>query len=802
MSRLVQDVRLAFRGLRRTPTFTISAVLILGVGIGMAVAMWTVFNAMLLRRLPLQDPDRVVMPHVFDRAGVDLAISVADVDQFRRESRTMRAIAGYGHGGAVLFPMVDGDQPIPLYGSQVQSQFFEVLGVKPVLGRLMGPGDDSSSHVIVLSYDAWQRHFGGDPAVIGRHFRQTMEEVTYTVIGVAPPGIDFPAGTDYWRPVPWYQAENVVARLAPGATPAMARDEFRAFAEQSARTGEGSGHKKTSVILGGSDIMTFDTMVIGNVRPVLGLLLAAVGLLLLIVCINVGNLLLLRAAARSREIAVRRALGATYHDIVRHLVVESGLLAASGGALGFIVAEVARRALVAAAPSQVPRLDALRVSGAPVGAAGAVVLVSVILFGVVPALIAVRRNPSSPLRLDTRSGASTRQRRNLRQVLVGSQVALALILLAGAALLARSLERLQSIDLGFRADHLSVIGVAAPFSKYGPPEGLFQLWEQIEPRLRAVPGVTAVTPTAIYPLIGPNFFLAVWQTDTQSPEEIAGSPLIAYDGIGADYFRVLGVPMLRGRAFLDTDREHSQPVAIVSATVARRYWPGQDPIGKRIKMQDTVWDKTYRTVVGVVGDTHWRSFRQATPMIYLPYQQSFWQGFVALRTTSRLASVLPAIRRVVSDVDPDVMVSDPHTMDDYLAKPLAQPRMSALLLSTFGLVALALAAIGLFGLMASAVREQTRDIGIRMALGATPGQVRGEVLRRAMAVSLGGAAVGILGALVASRVIASLLFQVSPTDPVALVGACGVLLIVALIAAYLPARHASQVDPARALQAE
>jgi putative ABC transport system permease protein len=350
-----------------------------------------------------------------------------------------------------------------------------------------------------------------------------------------------------------------------------------------------------------------------------------------------------------------------------------------------------------------------------------------------------------------------------------------------------------------KADHLAVLDLTMPFSKYPTEGALDALWERLAPPLRAVPGVTAVSPTVIYPLIGPNFFLAVWETDTPTLDDVARGPLIAWDGIGPDYFGALGVPMLRGRAFLDTDRAHSQPVAIVSSTVARRYWPGQDPIGKRIKMQDTAFDKGFRTVVGVVGDTHWRSLREATPLIYLPYQQSMWQGSVVLRSASSLAAVLPGLRQAVRDVDPSTVIWSAHTMDDYLAKPLAQPRMSALLLSTFGLVALALAAIGLYAIMASAVREQTRDIGVRMALGATPQRVRGEVLRSAVLVSLAGAGTGIIVALAASSLIASLLFEVSPTDPVTLASACGVLLAVAMIAAYLPAHRASRVDPARAI---
>jgi predicted permease len=794
MSRLWRDARLALRGFRRDPAFTVSAVLILGVGIGMAVAMWTVFDAVLLRRIPVQDPERVVLPRVLDRASTDIAPGQIEVRRVRQQSRTMQVIAAYAHGTSVVLPMMDGDRPLPLAGSQVEGQFFDVLGVRPVLGRLLHAGDDSLSLVMVLSYDAWQRYFGGDPNIVGRRFWQPIVEAAYTVVGVAPPGIDFPAGTDYWETLPYYQNVNVIARLAPGATPAMAREEFLSLLQQ--------GNPDWKTMAGRPEVRTFDTVVVGNVRPVLVLLLAAVGLLLLIVCINVGGLLLLRAARRSRELAVRRALGATNRDVARQLVVESSVLAAAGGVLGLASAEVIRRVLIATAPAQLPRLDAIRVSGTPVGAAAGVAFLCVLLFGVLPSLVSVHRGPA-PLRLDTRSGTSTRRSRAIRQALVGFQVALALLLLAGAALLSRSLERLQSLDLGYRTDHLSVVSVSFPFSKYSSPypDAILNLWDRLEPGIRAIPGVVGLSPTVAGPLIGVNFFLDTWHADGQSPADAASNGLVPGEYVGPDYFRTLGIPILRGRAFLDTDREHSEPVIIVSAAVAQRYWPGQDPIGKHLRASyDYV--KGSRTVVGVVGETHWRALREMSPMAYLPYRQAMWQGAFVLRTKGSLDAVLPAIRREVSGFDPAVTVWQARTMDDYLAKPLAQPRMSALLLSTFGLVALGLAAIGLFGLMASAVREETRDIGVRMALGATPRRVRAEVLRRAMVVSASGAAVGIVAALAASRVIASLLFQVSPTDPVALAGACAALLAVALIAAYLPARHASRVDPARALQAE
>jgi putative ABC transport system permease protein len=794
--RVARDVRVALRGFRRSRTFAVTAVLILGVGIGMTVAIWAVFNAVLLRPPPVSDPDRIVIERILDNGGNELAAGLEDLVQMRQISRTLRAITAYDIRGAINFPMTDGDRPLPLAGAQVDGQFFDVLGVRPVIGRLLHAEDDSLSRVIVLSYDAWQRYFNGDPAVVGRKFRQPTIGVTYTVVGVAPPGIDLPSGADYWVPTPYtWSGLRIVGRLAPHATLAMARDEYRSIAERQIREQHWQG--SFSLV----EMKPFNAAVIGSVRPVLVALIAAVSLLLAIICINIGNLQLMRAAARSRELAVRRALGATYLDVVRQLVVECVLLGAAGGVLGLVVGEVARRALVAAAPSQLPRLDAVRVSGAPFGVAVAVTLVCILLFGILPVLAGARGDAASQLRLDTRSGRSTRGRRTLRQVLVGAQVALALILLAGAGLLGRSLQRLQSLNLGFRADHLSVLFVTVPHAKY--PDGLhmYALWEAIAPRLDAVAGVTGVAPTVASPLAGLAYMLAPWQSDQQSVAEVAHSPLISFEEGAPESFRVLGIPILRGRGFLDSDREGSQLVAVVSAAVAQRYWPGQDPIGKRIRVS-TATPQPWRTVVGVVGDTRWRSLRDETPLIYMPYRQWFWQGYVAMRSTTPLAALLPSIHRAVKDVDPDAVVWTARTMDEYLDKPLAEPRMSALIVSTFGLVALFLAAVGLYGVMASAVREQTRDIGVRMALGATSSQVQREVLRRAMVVSVAGAAVGILGAVAASRVIASLLFEVSPTDPVSLVSACVILLVVAAVAAYLPAYRASRVDPARALQAE
>ncbi len=794
MDHLVQDLRLALRGLRRSPTFTVTAVLILGLGIGMSAAMWTVFNAVLIRRLPVIDQDRIVLPRIMDRAGVDVALSVREVDQLQRESRTMRGVSAVAHVGAYPSPLMDGDRQVHMAGSQVYGNLFEVLGVRPVLGRLLRAGDDSTSHVMVLSYGAWQRQFGGDSAVIGHQLRQTWLPVPYTIVGVAPPGLDFPLGSDYWVPLPFPQFENIVARLAPGVSPEAARAEFFSIVQRL------ESQTNNPAILPVADIRTLTSAVLGNVRPVLVMVATAVGLLLLIACVNVGNLLLLRSATRSREFAIRRAIGATNGAIVRQLAAESVVLGVAGGILGLAGAGVALRALLAIAPRQLPRLDEVRLGGVPVAASAAIVLFCVFVFGLLPALTALERNPATSLRLDTRSGSASRQRRSVRELLVASQVALALILLAGAGLLGRSLLRLSSIDLGLRADHLSIIDLSIPTSKLGSQGALFGVLDAVTPSLAAVHGVAALTPIIMPPLMGPNFWTGVWQADWQSPVQARTNPMTAFEGGGPDYFRTFGLPIVRGRGFLDSDRKDAPNVVVVSEAVAHRYWPGQDPVGKRIRL--VADSEQWRTVVGVSAESRFRTLREPTPMIYMPQRQSYWQGMIAVRTTQDINTLLPAIRQAISGVEPDVIVWTARPMDEYLGVQLAQPRLSALLLSAFGLVALMLAAIGLYGVMASAVRQQTREIGVRMALGATSARVRREVLGAALGITAIGALVGVSVALASSKLLSALLYEVSPTDPVALCGACVLLLGVAFCAAYLPARWATKVDPAQALRAE
>ena len=797
---MLQDPRLALRALRRSPTFTASAVLILGLGIGMAVAMFTVTDTVLLRPLPVRDQERIVLPRIVDPRGVDLVVAPTELDELRRASHTMSAIAGEAHQGAFGTVLLDGDRPLVIRAAWVTGNFFDVLGARPALGRLFRSEDESLTEpsVLVLSYDTWQRRFAGDSGVLGRQLTQAFTRRRHTIVGVAPAGLAYPVGAEYWSPLVYGGGLDVVARLAPTATPGAARAEFLSTMREMYR----KQHAREREVVAGARIRTFPQAVLGDVRPVLQVLTAAVALLLVLACVNVGSLVLLRVATRTHELAVRRSLGATAGDVARLLLVETGALAIGGGSLGFFLAMALLRILLVLEPAGLPRTDLIRLANAPLTAAIGVTLLAVVLVGVLPALAAAHTNLASPLRVDPRSGGETRARKRVRRWFVAAQVALAIVVLAGAGLLARSLDRLQRIDLGYRPDRLSLLWLAVPVSRADAEAKFGALLDRIPPALHALPGVTAITPVEAQPFFGPQIFNAPWEVEGRSSSQASEHPRIPIEAGGPEYFRALEIPLLRGRGFRDTDRENAPKVAVVSEAAARLLQLGADPIGQRIRMAGDTGAGAWRTVVGIAGDIHFRTLREATPTIYLPARQYFFQGLFAVRTVDPLTGLLPAMRRAVHDADPEVDIVRTETMEDLLAAQRALPTLSTLLLSGFGLVAMVLAAVGLYGLMASVVREQTREIGVRMALGATPAQLRRAVLGAALGVTAVGGAVGLGAALVSSRFLTALLFQVSPTDPITLAVVCVLLVGVGCGAAYVPARRATKVDPMVALRYE
>jgi putative ABC transport system permease protein len=810
MERLRNDLRLAVRSLRRTPTFAIAVLVILGLGIGMAVAMFTTVTEVLVRRLPVQDQDRIAVLWTYNVPTIEMSALGSDMPAIRHAVRTMRDVAGVVHWGAVRTPLLDGDHTLVLGLAYVTANYFDVLGARPALGRLLRPEDDApgAPPVVVLSHSLWQSQFGGSPSVIGRHLIDPWTRQSYAIVGVAPPGLDYPVGADCWKAMGTEVAGTVVlavGRLAPGATLDAARAEFFSIVSRLQ-----PGWKLT-----GATAETLTTAVVGNFRPILVAITSAVGLLLLIACVNIGTLFLVRAAARTRELAVRRALGASYWDTVRPLIVESGLLAVAGGALGVTCAAVMLRGFVAFAPPKMPHLDDVRLHSSLLGAAIGVTSIAVLLFGVVPALVAAQATAESSLRWDARSGRETRQRRTVRQWLVASQVALALVMLSGAGLLARSLLGLERLRLGYQTAHLSILSLALDVSKYDSSAAIDPVIEQVEARIRAIPGVSAVTPILMPPFLGTNVWHPPFEAEGESAVPSGTYPDFPIEIAGPQYFRAFEIPIIRGRSFAESDGENAPPVVVVSQSVAQRFWPGQDPIGKRIRLPRAslgpgtvvrASDEPYlvwRTVVGVVPDTRFRTLRESSPMVYYPWQQyQSWQGIIAVRSTGDARGVAAAVQNTVKAIDPTIAVYGVRSMDELLGVPLAEPRLTALLLTSFGAVALLLAAVGLFGAMSSAVREQTREIGIRVALGATPAMIRGSVVRRAFVVISTGMAVGLAVALATTRVLGSLLYQVSPADPITLAFVCVVLLVVAGVAAYLPARRATRIDPIVALRAD
>ena len=802
----MHEIRFATRAIRRTPGFFAIAVTILALGVGMSAAMFSLFRTVLVRQLPVVDQDRIVVMWTYSTdPNTEVSLGTKQHSVVRQESRTLRDVAAIAHWPATAAAFKYGDASLELNRGMVTGNFFDVLGSRPALGRLFKPSDDevpgmplTATRALVLSYRAWREKFGGDSSVIGRHLTEPLVGTDYQIIGVAPPGLAYPFGVEYWIPMwaGWQSGVSSysVARLAPGATVAQARAEYAAI----------EGRLGVDFALRGAHAATFAETILGDVRPVLTVLTAAVGLLLLIACLNVGNLLLLRASTRARELAVRRALGASFGHLFRQLFAESVVIAVGGGVLGLVVAVVALRLLIGAAPPNVPRLDDVQLAGAPIFVAAAISALGVLLFGVVPALVIARGQLSPSLRLDARIGNMTSRRRLVRQTLVASQMALAMVLLGGAGLLVRTLERLQSQDTGFEREHVSVLWYSWNARKDSTMAKTIALGERVRRQVRAIPGVMAATQMVAPPMLGNGVWNLPYEADGPTPGDTAAWARFPSDMVGPEFFKTFGVRLVRGRAFTESDDGTSALVVIVSESVARRFWPGRDAVGQRIRMPagGLVGDKEWRTVVGVAHETHFRLLRESSPMVYLPSLQGYWQGSIAIRSTTDLAALLPALRAAGKEADPDVELWQPQTMDEILDEPLAQPRLSALLASSFGVVALVLAAIGLFGVMGALVRDRMREFGIRMALGASPGHVRLAVLRQAGLVAGVGAVIGLAAALATSRLVSSLLFGVTPTDPLALGSACLVLLAAAGAAAYLPARRATSIDPVRTLRAD
>jgi putative ABC transport system permease protein len=805
MDHLTQDVRYAVRRLVKSPGFTLVAVLTLALGIGANSAIFSVVNGVLLEPLPYPYADRLVgVYHVSE--GQRAVMSGPNFTDVARTASSFENIAAVSTGRAIL----TGDgEPARLFVAEVSASLFNVLRVAPALGRAFNADENTPgrNNVAILSHGLWEQRFGSDPGVVGRTI--TLDGVSKQVVGIMPRGFDYPSQRQVWLPIDydenfatkqrgaWFL--QVVARLKPGVTPAQAAAEVELIGRNLERQ-----YPEANSTVGMTAFPLLEDMV-GDIRPAVLVLLGAVGFVLLIACTNVANLLLARAAARESEMAVRTALGAGRGRLVRQLLTESVLLSLLGAGLGLLFAVWGVELLVNLKPDGIPRLDNVEVDGVVIAFTVAVAVVTGVLFGLVPAFAATRGVAAS-LKDAGRGAVTGRGGARVRGALVVAELALAVMLLAGAGLLMRSFMKLQAVDPGFRPEQALTFEISLPDSRYLEDPARIAFFDRLLPRLRNLPGARSAAAVMGLPLSGLDFIIS-FQVAGRPPLPSSLQPAMQVRVATPDYFSAIGIPIRRGRAFTEDDRAGTPRVVVITEAAAREFFPGEDPIGKTIQLG---WGRgpgkptAGGEVVGIVGDVKDEGLAEANPpAIYMPYRQwpvSFMA--VVVKTALPPASLGDAVRAEVGAIDPNLPISNVRTLDTIVAKSISQQRFYMLLLAIFAAVALVLAAIGIFGVLSYAVSQRTREIGIRMALGAPGGSVIGLIVRQAMLLVAAGVAAGTGLALLLSRTISRMLFSVTPTDPATFASVAALLALVALCASYLPARRATRVDPIVALRSE
>jgi putative ABC transport system permease protein len=803
METLLQDLRYAFRTLARSPGFAVVAVLTLALGIGANVAIFSVINATLLRPLPYAEPDRLMMLYTRYPDGGQFSVSLPDFRDWREQAENFEQMAALSFSSSNLTG-AEGE-PERVQRANVTANFFPMLGARAEAGRLFLEEENraGAEPVVVLSHGFWQRRFGGDPGVIGQTIN--LHGSPFTVVGITPPGFRFQQDVDVWTPLNLDGPQGrrseyltVIGRVRPGVTLDQARTEMAAVGQRLAEE-----YPETNGILA-VDVESLHEQTIGGLRPALIALMAAVGLVLLIACANVANLMLTRAAAREREMAVRAALGAGRGRIVRQLLTESLVVALIGGGVGLLLALWGIGALRNARAELIPRFAEVGIDAWVLGFALGLAVLTGVAFGLAPAMQFGRWGLSSSLRSGGRGMAGQKGACTLRAGLVLAQVALALMLLVGAGLLIRSFDRLQRVDVGFEPRNVLTTRVALPASQYSEDAPRIAFYNGLLEEVAAAPGVQSAALVSGVPLSGSAGY---WSFAIEGrPEPAPGTVVDAQPfAITPGYFQTMRIPVLQGRAFTEQDHAEALRVAIINQEMVRRYWPEGNPIGARITFGDPEDpDTEWMTVVGVVGDVRVTGLTDAPyPQIYTSYPQvALGSMVVALRTTRDPLSMAPIVRQAVHRLDPNLPVYDVKTMEQWLDEMIAQPRVGTALLGIFAAVALLLAAVGIYGLISYTVAQRTSEIGVRLALGAEPRDVLKLVVRQGMKPVLAGIGVGVVAAWIGTRLIRSLLFGVSATDPLTFAGVVLFLAAVALLASYLPARRATRVDPMIALRAE
>jgi putative ABC transport system permease protein len=802
----IQDLRYGLRLLMKNPGMTLVIVATLALGIGANTAIFSVVNAVLLRSLPYREPDRLVLISRYQSIGEQDLATGADFLDWRDQAKSFEQIAAYYTGEVDL---TGSGEPQRLNAGKVSANLFATLGFAPALGRDFTKEEDTygGAPVAILSDGLWRRRFGGDPQVIGRAI--TLGGQSRTVVGVMPAGFWFPEEIDLWLPLAINAAQELgrrqnvllstLARLKPGLTPEAARADLSGILERQRQAFPGLYANFQARVAGLSERL------VGDVRLSLLVLFGAVVFVLLVACANVANLLLARSAARQREMAIRTAVGAGRLRLARQTLTESLLLSLLGGGGGLLAAKWLIRLLVAASPDRIARIKETSVDGRVLGFTCAVMLLTSLITGIFPALQASKIDVNETLKSQSEAGAARGQARRALPALMILELALALILLVGAGLMVKSFLRLMAVPKGFDPDGVLTLALKPGGAKYPPgsPQRREYFQDSLD-RVRALPGVRSASLASALPLNGPSLMTSI-QIEGRPRFEPGKAPIIYVNSVSPEFFQTIGLEMRNGRPFTSQDGAETPKVVVINETLARRFFPDENPIGHRL-----VRGKDSITIVGVVGDTRNLGLdRPVNPEIYMPLMQN--PGYVSnlvVRATrdqnnpNGLPAVAAAIRNQVLSIDPNEPVDQVVTMEERLSNSVAGRRFQALLLGLFAGLAFVIAAVGVYGVISYAVSQRTREIGVRMALGARAGDVMGMVVWRGMRLALTGVALGLAGALALTRVMKNLLFDVSATDPATFTLIALLLVAVALIASCIPARRATKVDPLQALRHE
>jgi predicted permease len=815
--RLVEDVwldlRFAIRTLRRDPVFTAVAIGTLAVGIGAATATFSVFHSIALRALPVRGSDDIVVAWKTPAASRDhLPFTFTELGALRNGTHTFASIAGVAFQGAVAVVMLDAAQAVPLRATWVTGDLFQLLGVEAERGRTLHAADDvpGAENVMVISDAFWRQQFGGSSSAIGRALSWNGKR--FTIVGVMPRGFDYPRGAQVWLPV----LPSFPATLEAGAAPStiMVFDlvgRLRAGASVQAATADiarviRAGDAQRAAF--GRDMMpvvnTLRDRIVGDVRPILDVAAAAAALLLLIACINVANLQLLRGSVRTQELAIRAALGAGRSRLIRQLMTESTLLAVTGGEVGVVIAFGAVRLVRALAPAGIPQREMIGIDARVLLIAIVATLVTALLTGLLPAALSSRRDISRWLRAGAGDAAASRKISVLRRGLVIGQVALAVLVVTSAGLLVRSLRSLERADMGFNGERLIVLETISPSRVSADHGRAVALQEAMVESVAAMPGVLAATAMTKPPFSAEGGWIATFSGESQSAERQATNPPVNFEVVGPGYFATLGLKVTRGREFGSDDAANDRRTAIVSAELARHAWPDADPIGQRIRLGGPGDGEDWHTVVGVVGETRYHDLTNSQQTLYLPTRQFAGPVPMTLGVRTRVDDdqIVAQLRALLLSIDPELQVVNGGTMQQLLKAPLAQPRFGASLLGLFAMMTLLLALVGVYGAMSASVTQRSRDLSIRLALGAMPRELLWLVLREGLLIAGVGSAIGIVLALTATGLLRNILFGVRPTDALTFGSVALLVLAATVVACWIPARRASRLEPMQVLRGE